>query len=128
MGACDRCRDCNGCFRKPLEMSRHCRRWQLTSALGAEAAQFRGRDRLNLVVEDDMLEGTSSASEYGTTAKNSSKPVAVIGGIGCYAKQGPYLTESCLLMFKRSGINEGASPSRVVSSHLSRHRLSSYEM
>src|SRR5262249_24889454 len=28
----------------------------LTSALGAEAAQLRGRDRLDLVVEDDTLD------------------------------------------------------------------------
>ena len=66
--------------------------------------------------------------EYRATTKNRAKPVAVIGDIGRYAKQRPYFAESCLLMFKRSGINEGARPSRVVSNHLSRHRLSSYEM
>src|SRR5262245_14281237 len=71
---------------------------------------------------------TKSLYKYRATAKDSSKPVTVIGDIGCYAKQRPYLAESCLFMFKRSGINEGASPNRVVSSHLLCHRLSSYEI
>src|SRR5262245_877977 len=65
--------------------------------------------------------------EYRATAKDGSKPVAVIGDIGNDAKQAPYLTESCLFILKRYGIDQGARPNWIGSSHLSCRRLSSYE-
>jgi hypothetical protein len=43
---------------------------------------------------------TKSLREYRASAKDSSKPVAVIGDIGCYAKQGPHLTEAYLFILE----------------------------